>query len=206
MSIIDSGISVPKQARAKKTYENILSAAQQILEESGLEALNSNAIVERAGLSAPVFYRYFKNKHDLLLVLGNRLTDAQNEIYVDSLDVFDREDVGFLNMEARAVQVLKDTYDTTKNFAGAYALLVSLRAIPRLSIVRQESNKEMARLTAKRLQQLRPELSRQEAYDRCRLVIELGYSAVEMLLEEPGLNKSRIFKQTAAAAVKIYTG
>ncbi len=205
MALEEGSTSVPKQRRAKKTYEAILGAAQEILEEQGLEALNSNAIVERAGVTAPVFYRYFRNKHDLLLVLGNRLTDAQNDLYLDALDIFDESNQGFLNMEDRAFRLLSETFDVTKGFVGAYALLVSLRAIPRLSRVRQESNQQMAKLTAKRLRQLRPELGPQEAYDRCRLAIEIGYSAIEMLLEEPRMSRNRVFKQTAAAVMNAYT-
>ena len=45
------------------TKQRLLSAAQGILAESGLAAVNSNAIVERAKVTPPTFYHYFKNKN-----------------------------------------------------------------------------------------------------------------------------------------------
>lgn len=195
------GTRIPKQARARNTYENILRAAQEILDASGPEALNSNAIVERAGVTAPVFYRYFKNKHALLTVLGERLTDAQNALYVEAMKT---PAANRPAVEAQVLKLITDTYKVTAAFTGALPLLVSLRAIPDLSSVRLNANREMAELTVPQLRRLRPGLSRREAYDRCRLAIEIGYSAIEMLLEVPDMARTRVLEQTAKAAVSAY--
>ena len=200
------GTIVPTQARAKQTYENILMASQVILEESGIEALNSNYIVERAGVTAPVFYRYFKNKHSLLTVLGKRLTDAQNKIYVDVTEKFDKDPGGLDSLEEYSYNLLIKTYEVTKEFVGAHPLLVSLRAIPDLSAIRLDANREMAEFSAAHLRKLRPELSHKQAYDRCRLAIEIGYSAIEMLLEEPDMSRKPVLRHTAKAVVSVYAG
>ena len=64
---------VPRQARAKETYERLLDAAQDILVEQGFEAVTSNTIVERVGMTPPAFYRYFPNKQAVFVELGQRL-------------------------------------------------------------------------------------------------------------------------------------
>ena len=64
----------------KKTIDRLLEAAQDILIESGVEALNSNAIVLRAGVTPPTFYHYFSNNHALLEELGVRMMQEQSEV------------------------------------------------------------------------------------------------------------------------------
>ena len=71
---------MPAGQDGKTTREALLEAAQNILADQGLEALNSNAIVEKAGVTPPTFYHYFSNKHAVLRELGVRMMDAQNEV------------------------------------------------------------------------------------------------------------------------------
>ena len=75
---MSAALRPPTQPRAKKTYESLLRAAQEILSASGYDGLTSNSIVAHAGLTPPAFYRYFGDKHMLLHVLAQRLLDAQN--------------------------------------------------------------------------------------------------------------------------------
>ena len=56
----------PKQQRSRNTVAVILAAAARILEDGGLEALNTNAIAERAGVSIGSFYQYFPGKEPVL--------------------------------------------------------------------------------------------------------------------------------------------
>ena len=186
---------VPKQARAKATYEKILQAGQVILEEDGLAALNSNAIVARAGVTAPVFYRYFKNKEALLITLGQRLTDVQNDVYLKAVNNLQPGDDQFAFIH----KLLKETLEVTERFQGAYALLVSLRATPSASAIRLEANTEMAVIGAKRLMRISPDLSEAEAIIRNRVGVEMGYSIVEMLMEDPSIGREAALKETAYA-------
>jgi AcrR family transcriptional regulator len=52
----------PLQARSRETYTAILEATARILEAQGLEAANTNAIAERAGVSVGSLYQYFPDK------------------------------------------------------------------------------------------------------------------------------------------------
>ena len=67
-----------------------------------------------------------------------------------------------------------------------------------------DSNNEMAALTAEQLHKLRPELTERQVFERCRLAIEMGYGAIEMLLEEPEMDPDYVFKQVARAVMEVY--
>ena len=173
-------ITRPKQARSRQTFEKLLSAAQDVLANEGIASLNSNVIVERAGLTPPAFYRYFRNKHELLAELGHRLMERQNAIIQDAPEIMSptREEA-----VALAYKILDDTVEVTRNFTGGFALLISLRAIPELSRIRLESHARTADLLAARLAAQRLEADTAELDTRARLAIEMGYAAVEMLFE-----------------------
>ncbi|MEM7097592.1 MAG: TetR/AcrR family transcriptional regulator [Pseudomonadota bacterium] len=194
-------VRYPVRANAKETFEKIVAAGQSLLDEAGLEAVNSNAVVERAGVTAPVFYHYFKHKHALLYVMASRLIRLQDEAYQkrDPALVRTRKD-----LYSMAFGMLRDTYDVTHGFVGASALLVSLRAVPELADIRVESNERAAHAFAGPLKVIHPELSADEAVERTRLGVEIGYSAVEMLLDTPSFCVDRVLAQTAQAVVAIY--
>lgn len=194
----------PKQKRAKKTYEALLNAAQEILAENGLEALNSNAIVAKAGATAPSFYRYFQNKYSVLSVLGHRLMALQNDIVVKTLadTNLDKNIVLENDKIFKMLHILlADTYLVTQNMTGAGPLLIALRAIPQLSPIRIESHAMIAKATADQIVQLYPNSDPIIALHKARLASEYGYAAVELLLEVPALQADIILK---AAAQSVY--
>ena len=193
---------VPTQARAKATYEKILKAAQEILAEDGLEALNSNAIVDRAEVSAPLFYRYFKDKYDLLHVLGTRLTDAQNQPSEAGLN----DNVTVETLEDEIYRLLTETLKVTERFEGALAILVSLRAIPSLASIRIDASLEISKQSASQLQLLYPDLSIAEALRRSRLTNDLAYAIIEMLMEVPNMPRRKTLRDGARAICAILRG
>ena len=193
---------LPTQARAKATYEKILKAAQDILAEDGLEALNSNAIVDRAEVSAPLFYRYFKDKYDLLHVLGTRLTDAQNQPSKAASNVSVAEE----DLEDEIYRLLTETLKVTESFEGALAILVSLRAIPSLAFIRLDASLEISKQNVTQVLRLYPDLSRAEALRRSRLTNDLAYAFVEMLMEVPTMPRRRTLRDGARAMCAILKG
>lgn len=62
----------PKQARSRATVEAIVEAAAQILERRGADALNTNDVAERAGVSIGTLYQYFSDKQALVLAAARR--------------------------------------------------------------------------------------------------------------------------------------
>jgi len=62
----------PRQARARATVDSILEAAAQVLQRSGVEGFNTNAVAERAGVSVGTLYQYFRDKDALLVAVTRR--------------------------------------------------------------------------------------------------------------------------------------
>lgn len=192
--VLTAPVKAPRQARAQVTYERLIVAAQVILERGGLEAVNSNAVAAEAGATPPSFYRYFRNKHDLLAELGRRLMTAQNQIVERRFEAVSRPRP--LDTETLE-RVLFDTLTVTRDFQGGRAIISSLRALPELLPIRLESHAHVARLIA--AQSSSTSRARADAYARARLAVELGYAAIEMLLEVPDLDARRVLRSTARA-------
>ena len=62
----------PRQSRSRATWDAIVEAAAQILERRGPEALTTNHVAERAGVSIGTLYQYFSDKRALLLAAAKR--------------------------------------------------------------------------------------------------------------------------------------
>jgi len=62
----------PRQGRSEQTVAIILEAAAQVLEASGLEGFNTNAVAQRAGVSIGSLYQYFPGKDALTVALMRR--------------------------------------------------------------------------------------------------------------------------------------
>jgi len=65
----------PAQARARATVDAILEAAAHILTGQGYDALTTNHVAERAGVSIGSLYQYFPNKDAILMALASRHLD-----------------------------------------------------------------------------------------------------------------------------------
>jgi AcrR family transcriptional regulator len=78
----------PTQARARHTVEAILDAAAELFDAGGFEAVTTDRIVARAGVSIGSMYQYFPNKEALLAALAERHgaeVDALQRAWLDRL-------------------------------------------------------------------------------------------------------------------------
>lgn len=64
---------LPQQARSKASFEAIIDASAQLLRVSPYEALTTNHIAERAGVSIGTLYEFFPNKEAIIAALTPRL-------------------------------------------------------------------------------------------------------------------------------------
>lgn len=67
----------PKTKRAIETTETIIQTAIQILLKDGLDALNTNAIAERAGVSVGSLYQYYADKDHIIADILDRNIQAK---------------------------------------------------------------------------------------------------------------------------------
>lgn len=73
----------PQQARSQETVERILLSARSILEDDGIEALNTNRIADHANVSVASIYQFFSNKLAIITELY-RLWLADVDTRVDA--------------------------------------------------------------------------------------------------------------------------
>ena len=67
----------PLQSRGQATFEQILDATARLLDELGLEGVNTNTIARAAGVNIATLYQYFPNKRAVLLALFQRQADRR---------------------------------------------------------------------------------------------------------------------------------
>jgi AcrR family transcriptional regulator len=67
----------PLQSRGQATFDEILDATARLLEEHGLEGVNTNTIARAAGVNIATLYQYFPNKRAILLALFQRQADRR---------------------------------------------------------------------------------------------------------------------------------
>jgi AcrR family transcriptional regulator len=184
----------PRQARAKRTYEAILASAAELLVEVGVERISTNLIAEKAGITVPALYRYFPNKYAVINALGAELMDRQNLVFQRWLDTYlqERDPQSLL---AHIYEVLKATYDVTREQEGGIEIVQALRAVAPLQEVRLESHRLVSRQFAQFLGTLLNRPVDEELLVQARVTVDIGYSTVEMALEDSALPVEQVLRQ-----------
>ena len=188
--------TAPQQERGARTVEEILEAAARLLEEVGFEQMSTNLICKRAGLTPPALYRYFSSKHAVVAVLGERLMDRQNEA-LGRWAAGEVVDEAGLPASVRAL--LKETLHITWDFPSGVWVMRCLRASPTLNEVRLKSHRHVASFVTDWLCSTRRRLNRERVYGKVRLGVELGYSAIEMVFDEPAIDLDLVLDEAAKA-------
>ncbi len=179
----------PTQQRALATYERLLDAAGEVLEVLGVERISTNLVAARAGVTPPTLYHYFADKYALLAALGERLMRAQNALVLpgDGLD------------EAAIAQVLLDHVAATRESSGGPWIMRMLRAVPQLAHVRLASHRALSAVIVDEMQRFDPSRERAALEHEARLVVDIGYAAIELVFDEPALDERAIMASAARA-------
>ena len=191
--------SPPKQARARETFEKLLRSTGLLLKEVGVEKISTNLIAEHAALTPPAFYRYFSDKYDVLEALAKRLMDEQNKLILDLLSSMETTDFGVESLET----LILETISLTEAFPGGPWVMRTIRAIPSLEHVRLESHKEMAEAWANFFWENMEGADKDTLYRQARLGIDIGYAAIELVFDEPDLDRQAIVHDVARAMTLV---
>jgi AcrR family transcriptional regulator len=82
MNPIENARRIPSQPRAQASVDFVLEAAAQVLEATGEDGFNTNAVAARAGVSIGTVYRYFPNKASILRTLALRETERHRDALI----------------------------------------------------------------------------------------------------------------------------
>lgn len=187
----------PVQARAQATRELLVTAAAALLSKAGVERLSTNLICARAGVTPPAFYRYFKDKYAILEELGERLMTAQNEALMPLLA---RDDPAIA--EAELCALILESIAITEDFPGGPWVLRALRAVPSLQHVRLASHRKMSALLAKAAARNGRRIGARTLL-QARLLIDMGYAAIELAFDEPHLKRAALARAAARALAPL---
>lgn len=74
---------MPQQARSKERVDRILDAAAQLLSEEGYNAVKTNHIAKRAGVSIGSVYQFFPNRFAIFHALAERYRGRITEVLAE---------------------------------------------------------------------------------------------------------------------------
>lgn len=191
----------PVQERSRKTYELLLSAAETLLEEVGVERISTNLIVQRANLTAPAFYRYFDDKYSVIEALAERLMQRQNTALTAWVARY--RDKGYDVLVDRAEELVREMDTITRQQPGAIWIMRALRAVPRLAHVRLASHHFVTDLLTDVYATYLPSVPRERIRRRTRLAVEIAYSVDEMLKEDRN-DEAEVFEDLSYIFRSLY--
>ena len=194
----------PVQDRSRTTFEAILKAAGELLEEVGIERFSTNLVCKRAGLTPPALYRYFPNKYALLRELGARLMAAQDEVLLKTLEKNGLGAAAPAQILARSIARQKEINRVTAAFPGGLWIMRALRAVPMLHEVRLASVTFAANRLFDDMRGRFPELSDARLRAATRLTVEISYAATEMVVEAGG-ERDGITEELCAMLAQYYS-
>lgn len=185
----------PTQARSRDTFELILDVAGELLGEIGFEQLTTNLICRRAGLTPPALYRYFPNKYAVLKELGDRLMRRQDVEVVAWLEAGGLEGATFDERLDKSIAIQERMVAIQRDFPGGVAIGRALRAVPLLQDLRIRSRDTVAAAFAGILRARFAGADPHRLAVACRMMVELTYSATEMVAEEPDRDSATINRE-----------
>ncbi len=187
-----TGHRKPMQERSRKTYDQLLEAAEMLLEEVGIERISTNLICQRAMVTAPAFYRYFDDKYAVIEALAERLMQRQNVALEAWIARY--RDAGYDQIVEHAVDLVREMDSITRSQPGAVWIMRALRAVPKLSPIRLASHNYVADLLTDLYVPYLPGVSRELIRRRTRISVEIAYSIDEMLKEE-SVDREQVFDE-----------
>lgn len=171
---------LPTQKRARETFNQILSSAAELLEETGFDDFNTNLLAKRAKVGVRAIYRYFPNKHALVVELARQMADSW------------RRDLGsatpFTEVEADWRKVwcnYLDTFVTSVHATpGGVAVLQAMRSHPQLRAVDDAANEGYRKDVAEALLQRCPQMSAEDARLAANVLLTTTVAIVDACLDE----------------------
>jgi len=194
----------PVQDRSRTTYEAILTAAGELLEEIGIERFSTNLVCQRAGLTPPALYRYFPNKYALLKELGIRLLAAHGEVMFRTMQKTPAGTVGPARSLIRARQRQQELNRVTREFPGGAWILRAMRAVPLLRDVRRDAVELAADRILLAMRERFPLVSEARLSAATRLAVELSFLATEIALDEAEDVAESITQEIAVMMVQYF--
>ena len=180
----------PRQSRSKATFEQILDATAELLEQKGLEAINTNAIARAAGINVATLYQYFPNKQAVLLALFTRFSTRRIET----------ANSGFMGMSrsadwrAMVGATVEGLFELRRQLPGTAPLMQAMRVYPELRAYHQDRRAQVAQPLADEIAAA-SKVSMEEALLVATCAVEAHVAMLDFWQIETGGRDERIVDQ-----------
>lgn len=184
----------PQQARSQERVDLILDTAAEFIAEVGYEAVTTNAIAERAGISIGSLYRYFPDKDAILRSLSVRHLEQLRAIY----DQVFMEDIVYLPLEVVLDRIVDPFVELHVACPAFKQILLGSDVSADIAAASEEMDEEIVERMAGFLQRVAPDLNEQRAH----LVAMVCKAEVKALLSLITCDCSEDFRAQITAEMK----
>lgn len=200
----------PSGERGQRRRDLILDTAADLLAQGGAEAINTNVLAERAGISVGSVYQYFSNKEAILAALGERYMQQLASNTVAAL----QQDVSGLDLAMMVDKVVNPMIDFERKHPAFRYLNAGQEGEGSLAVAAQQVDREILVTIYELLLRICPDLNPIEGWQIARMMKALykGMSYLiqqEQEIEKDGGNVDRMIadlKQMMADYLKNHLG
>jgi AcrR family transcriptional regulator len=177
----------PLQSRGQATFDHILDATSRLLDELGLEGINTNAIAKAAGVNIATLYQYFPNKRAVLLALFQRQAERRVGTAQSLLAGIGRTP----DWPARIEAFVDGMARLRAELPGTAALMQAMRVDPELREYNLRAGDAASAVLAEELLAA-GRLSREDARIVARCVLEVNATLIDVWQQAFGGRSARL--------------
>jgi AcrR family transcriptional regulator len=180
---------LPIQQRSKQQVSRILDTAADLIAESSVDAVTTNAIAARVGISIGTLYQYFPNKTALVRALAVRYLEGLDAI----LPVPEGEDPTSWSLPQeieRAVQALEGFIEKNPGFLQVYRAARGASDPDSLRLL-DRGKQHFAAVFARRA----PWIAEQERWAHANIAVEAAHSIFALALTLPSENHRLLVRE-----------
>lgn len=177
----------PLQSRGQATFDHILDATSQLLDELGFEGVNTNTIAKAAGVNIATLYQYFPNKRAVMLALFQRQAERRLSTAQSLLAGIGRSP----EWPARIDAFVDGMARLRAELPGTAALMQAMRVDPEL----REHNLRMGDAASAALAEelvAAGKLSREDAKIVARCMLEVNATLIDVWQQAFGGRNARL--------------
>lgn len=113
--------AAPQQKRSLRTRKSLVKAAMRLFAEKGYDSTSTSQIAKRAGMSAGVFYRYFKDKRDIFWEIYDDHSLGDSQAFMAELSSEQWRNAGMRTIINSLVEMVYAIHKANPRLQGEFA-------------------------------------------------------------------------------------
>ena len=177
-----------------------MTATEILLQERGHEALTTTLIAEAAGINIATLYKYFPNKHSILVAIIKQ----GREVWLKAADSSVASVLDGADWRVTMEQILDFAARRRKDRPGGQALRLAVLSLPELQPFDREESLETAAFLSDFLT-ARGGLAPTRAMQVARVAVDIGNSVLDLALFNPSEDPDVWIAEAKAAVCQYLT-